>query len=96
MWQPIETAPTDGTWLLLFCPAGIGDGWESRDYDVKGAPNVTLGSCEAGSAQSKQWLSVESYTEVHDYGGMTGVSTETHRLGITPTHWQPLPELPAA
>ena len=29
-WQPIETAPKDGTWLLL-CGGSIVYGWDGRD-----------------------------------------------------------------
>ena len=35
MWQPIETAPTDGTHLLLLTPKGrIADGFWSLKYNV--------------------------------------------------------------
>ena len=59
-WQPIETAPTDGTWILLF-------------YNIACVPQMTF-----WSRMHQDWA---------------------HRKEMgnnAPTHWQPLPEPPAA
>lgn len=31
-WQPIETAPKDGTWVILFTPAGVQCGYWGGSY----------------------------------------------------------------
>ena len=87
-WQPIETAPK-GPWLLLYVPDGV----EERAVDK--APLVTIGNYEADVFQSAQWLSVETWHEFWDYGGMTGAGTSTYRSPIRPTHWMPLPAPPS-
>jgi hypothetical protein len=93
-WKAIESAPRDGTWVLLFC-TNIGNDYDERDYDVKNAPLITVGNFDAADRQGAQWLSVETYTEVHDYGGWTGVCESTYRLVCSPTHWCELPDPPA-
>lgn len=43
-WQPIETAPKDGTRVLLFCPAQIGivvGHWCNNSYHKKPRPYWT-------------------------------------------------------
>lgn len=89
-WQIIETAPKDGTIVVLYCPKGI-DRQGYGDSD----PPVTIGQhsvSEYGGAA--RWFSVESIMEVHDYGGMTGVSTNIEQIEVQPTHWLALPALP--
>lgn len=77
--------------MVLFVPGGV-----DRQGYTERADNVTIGYF--GKADfvggDGAWLSVETIMEVHDYGGMTGVSTFTEQIGVAPTHWMPLPEPP--
>ena len=78
-WQPIETAPKDGTWMLVACrwirdpeEEGLGDWcrivrW-AADERYKGFP----------------WATMDP--EGIAFGG-------TIKEGV-PTHWMPLPEPP--
>jgi hypothetical protein len=89
-WQSIETAPTDGTIVLLYCPRGI-----SRQGYGEADPPITLGHFAVGEyGGGKRWMSVETIMEVHDYGGMTGVSTAIEQIDVDPTHWLSIPDLP--
>jgi hypothetical protein len=83
-WQPIETAPKDGTWFLI-CNADDGfDSYEVGSYDP-----------EVGSYDPTFW---PEYVEVE--GGLYRKEMKTsyewrgfnnlHRA----THWMPLPEPP--
>jgi hypothetical protein len=91
-WQPIESAPKDGSIVVLYCPRGI-----SRQGYGDADPPVTIGHFAVGEyGGPARWLSVESIMEVHDYGGMTGVSTAVEQIDVDPTHWLPLPALPGS
>ncbi|MFS0736974.1 hypothetical protein ABC347_07980 [Sphingomonas sp. 1P06PA] len=80
-WQPIETAPKDGT-AFLFCMAGSSPTYIGR-YGRPQVSDVTHERC----------LCYLSYTPTHDrnffrLGGMI-------KCGIQATHWMPLPAPPA-
>lgn len=91
-WQPIETAPKDGTEILLFRAAGI---YEGRPADAR----VTSGAWV-------EWT--ETAGEYHgttgEYLGQSiqdaGASWCSWDGGFTedapPTHWMPLPPPPTS
>ncbi len=89
-WRPIDTAPRDGTWVLLFCP-GLS---EERDYDARGAPDITVGCWDAQTYSSPTWLSAETVAEFWDYGGETGAGQSISLRVVSPTRWLPLPASP--
>jgi hypothetical protein len=93
VWREIESAPEDGTILLLYCPKGI-----DRLYaSPRAAENYCLGFYGGSGGMFGQpgWWSVESLEEIWGYGGeLTGPMTETECLSCEPTHWMPLPPPP--
>ena len=93
-WQPIETAPRDGTAVLL---------WLSEDIDryyvaEHRAPRLCIGfwgSPELSFSPGEMWCSVEAKEEVWGMGGeLTGPMSSTECISVSPTHWMPLPEPP--
>lgn len=95
-WQPIETAPRDGTAVLL---------WLSQDIDryyVAGnrAPRLTIGFWGWSNddfSSGDAWHSVEAKEEMWGMGGeLTGPMMSTDCLEVVPTHWMPLPEPPTS
>jgi hypothetical protein len=83
-WQPIETAPLDGTAVLLFCPGmnswnrleGLPDivvGLWYKDWDGRSAWKSDIGDVDQGYESTGAYF-------VHE--------------ALRPTHWAPLPELP--
>lgn len=89
-WQPIETAPKDGTWLLLCL-----ENWDSV-WDVDGDyhPRFTLGRWDGDTYQQPCWLSDKTCHEFWDYGGCTGAGVSITSVEVAPTHWMHLPEPP--
>lgn len=77
-WMPIETAPKDGTWILL---TG-GDIWKGWDGDTQ--PDAVVGQY----TESRNFSPSEGHWQFAWYdGGFYGEY-------IDPTHWMPLPAPP--
>ena len=78
-WQPIETAPKDGTWMLVAC------GWhrEDEDADLDDWCRIVRW---AGEERYKGYPWATMDPEGIEIGG-------TIRENI-PTHWMPLPPPP--
>ena len=88
-WQSIETAPRDGTHVLLFLDPPIDSneacGWLSDDVPTvvgwadgsyrDGTPIWKCGFCSEGSADTEGYSSAIM-------------------LEVSPTHWMPLPSPP--
>lgn len=83
-WRPIETAPLDGTAVLLYCP-GL------RSWNrVEGMPDVVVGLWYLGGIGQPFWCS--DVGDVDQGYESTGAYFEHEHLA--PTHWMPLPDLP--
>ena len=86
-WQPIETAPKDGTPLLLALSKKA-----DRNWTVSGlCDDLAIGFWQYG-----RWCSIE----VQDCGSMggelTGWMDDWCPIDLHPSHWQPLPVPPAS
>ena len=84
-WQPIETAPKDGTWIVL----------GKADWNV--FPKARWGEVDGGDFLFDAWLFAD---ETHgclvpnvDGGAVLGWS-EDYEDECMPTHWMPLPKPP--
>ena len=83
-WQPIETAPKDGTEVI---------GCHSQDWSEIGMKPIIYGPWTM-AFDAGQWRSSWDRVRVINYMGDFG--TEYAELDIQPTHWMPLPEPPKA
>ena len=82
-WQPIETAPTDGTNLLLYTEEGITQG-QYLDPEPDGIDSM---------GHDGGWMSYDGYSFP---GRSFGNPKYFNEPQGQPTHWQPLPEPPDA
>lgn len=81
MWQPIETAPRDGTWFLI-CRADEGpSSYEVGRYDPLLHDTYVLHDTCDGVA-----LYRKTRETIYDWGGFNNFGRATH--------WMPLPEPP--
>lgn len=82
-WQPIDTAPKDGTWILLL-----------HGETIPGVPLVEVASF-AGGASAEEL----GYREFAKYGAwmIWNASDNWYLVDVAePTHWMPLPPPPRA
>ena len=86
-WQPIETAPRDGTSLLLWTRAGVMVGWwdEGSEDHAPDSPGHDPGwFAGSGDDAAMPGRSPEHGFHAYHYAALN-----------QPTHWMPLPEPPA-
>lgn len=79
-WQPIETAPKDGTEVIVVHYANYSDGISPM---IEGP--------FTGSFRNGRWESSWDGCEVVEYMDWGGVD---YKSIMTPTHWMPLPTPP--
>lgn len=84
-WQTIETAPKDGTPLLLWLKKPV-----DRNYSVRGICDLFA----IGFWMYDRWQSIEVEDAGSMGGEMTGWMSDWCSLDLVPTHWMPLPEQP--
>lgn len=81
-WQPIETAPRDGTEIIgAFC----------NDYGYMDKPTV-YGPWTCAFRKGR-WMA--SWDDTHVIESESYAGTEYKGTDIDPTHWQPIPEPPS-
>lgn len=83
-WQPIETAPKDGTAVLLYCPA---DAEAISTGMVEGLPPIVVGKWYTDTWPG--W-----YCGLRDEGGPWDDPSPPELVDLTATHWMPLPSPP--
>jgi len=84
MWQPIETAPTDGTPILVYAPGT--NSWNRED----GMPDLFV------AVAVPLYKGIAWRSDLGDVDqGYESTGAYFVREDLRPTHWQPLPGPPA-
>lgn len=83
-WQPIASAPKDGSPMLMYCP----------ELNRRVDPPELAANTIIGFWLDASWRSIEC----EDFGCMgssqTGWMSSMEWIEINPTHWMPIPEPP--
>lgn len=88
-WQPIETAPTDGTPVLLYLSPPLNTN-EAVGWCAKGEMHVVVGWAEDTYRDVIKWCCGFCEEGTADTEGFS----TPFMMTVTPTHWMPLPNPP--
>lgn len=94
-WQPIDSAPKDGSVVMLFVPKGVErEGYIDPPEEIK---NLTFGwfGYTADRGKKDVWICDQVVADTFHGSEWTGSWTEYEWLEVTPTHWMPVPHTPA-
>jgi len=81
-WKSIDTAPKDGSWVLL---RGGEAGFSDYNNEVKNGPGFPPAQIGFYNPPNEEWCEEESWNTTY-WDGTWGTEY------IDPTHWMPIPE----
>lgn len=82
-WRPIDSAPRNGSAILLYTPAKA---WPGRQSDMEKVPGIQPGYWRI--EYGRGWWQTDLWDwDAGEWGGPLPIE-------LSPTHWAPIPELP--
>ena len=88
-WQPIKTAPQDGTNVLVYCPHGLPDYFDVQRPSSM-TSNIVVGAHVGRAYEDGGWWVCDVVFREEGYYDAVYINP----VKIAPTHWMPLPEAP--
>jgi len=91
-WRPIESAPKDGTAVLVYGQGHLDH--SAMHWREKEGRAITIAAWTPGDiGVSAHWSALETTME-SSYGGEENSFDYSEAVEIAPTHWMPLPAAP--
>lgn len=89
MWQPIETAPQDGSMFLALCGRTVSTCWIVERPEKR--ETITTGVWPFKTKEERVVRESGFYLEHVTDGGSVIYVNAGRWLGMPPTHWMPIP-----
>jgi hypothetical protein len=88
----IDSAPTDGTPFLAYCPKGIErPGWQKPPGMAQFFAIVWNGHPNEEQPRGARWVAADVQVDTFTGSEYTGSWNEYEFTPVEPTHWMPLP-----